>query len=112
MTKKVLNSIPPVLQFMRLFVACIFAVVVAPVHSDEADLNSKRIFGLIVNRDIGAGGTRSPPIQWFMAQKQSSWMGAIAFSNEHFNLAGGMAINFAFAARRLIKYTQTGNWAP
>ena len=39
-------------------------------------------------------------------------MGAIAFSNEHFNLAGGVAINFAFAARRLIKYTQTGNWAP
>lgn len=87
-------------------------VVVAPasVYSGEADLNSKRkshSFDSIVNRDR----RERLAIQWFMAQKQSSW-GAIAFSNEHFNLAGGAAINFAFAARRLIKYTQAGNWAP
>jgi hypothetical protein len=108
LTKKVFNSIPRVT--IHAIICSVFFC--SGCCASEDDLNSKRIFGLIVTRDIGEGGTRWPPIQWFMAQKQSSWMGAIAFSNEHFNLAGGVAINFAFAARRLIKYTQTGNWAP
>lgn len=81
-----------------------FAVVVASVYCGEADLNSKRIFGLIVNRDRrGRNSFTANSMVYGSKAKQLDGRRAIAFSNEHFNLA---AINFAFAARRLIKYTQ------